>query len=299
MIDFVCHSCGLIYHADEAHEGKAIKCSQCGTILRITRTATPEEIRPSSASASMMEEKSKARGILFRLLSVRRRKWVLAICAAALTVGTVWLVGSRSPNVPSPIKSENNPVTVSADELEQQSATEKGASPSKTQPTDRIPTVAEPELSPAIVSEPANALQNGTRLAEDVGTHGRGVLVLRNGNDGDAVVNIIETASDTTVRWVYVTAHSDLKLSHIEPGSYLLLFTTGIDWDEDNFEFRKHAEYRQMDRNIDFEKHLPAGVDYKRVTVTLHRILEGNIPSHQISEAEFRRRNRGQMKVNR
>src|SRR5258708_2228630 len=213
MIDFVCNSCGLIYHADEAHEGKAIRCSQCGTVLPITRAITPEVTRASTASVKMVEEEPKARAILLWQLSWRRRKGMLAIFAAVLAVGVVWLMVSRSPNTEPTRKPENNPVTVSANELEKQPATDS------TPPRPAIP-------------EPSNALKNGTRLSKDIGTHGKGILVLRNGNGDDAVVRVIEQHSDTTVRWVYIAAHSDLKLTHIEPGSYLLLFSTGIDWDD-------------------------------------------------------------------
>src|SRR5258708_710443 len=258
MIDFVCHSCGLTYHSDESHEGKAIRCSRCGPIRKIGRIETREAIKPSWASPREAY-KPKARSV--RLWHwARKRTRLLVVFAASVTFGAAWMMSSRSSDGKSIKKSEsaNNTVTVSSDELEEHST---------------------------------NSLQNGTRLSKDVGTHGRGVLVLRNGNDDDAVVTLVEAASGTTVRSVYVTSHSEAKLIHMEQGSYLLLFATGIDWDDVNFEFRKGAEYHQMDRNVDFERHLPEGVNYEELTVTLHRVVGGNMPSHQISKVEFSRRN--------
>jgi hypothetical protein len=48
-VDICCPQCGRLYHADESHLGKSIKCVQCGKILLLTVGEPPAPERERSA----------------------------------------------------------------------------------------------------------------------------------------------------------------------------------------------------------------------------------------------------------
>lgn len=55
--------------------------------------------------------------------------------------------------------------------------------------------------------------------------------------------------NETTVRCVYIRAEKEVTLRHIEPGSYVLAFSLGSDWDDETGRFRTLVSSREADRD--------------------------------------------------
>lgn len=103
-------------------------------------------------------------------------------------------------------------------------------------------------------------------------------------------MRVVDSRDGETVRWVAVARHDDVHLSGIEPGTYYMLVTLGLDWDDSEMRFRQMAVYERIDDTFKFEERITEdGVIYDRHTVTLNPVSNGNLPYHHISEAEFRR----------
>ena len=59
MIDITCPACDIIYHADETHIGRGLRCKVCGTILLVERQSlgptAPRQVEHVSATVAGRE----------------------------------------------------------------------------------------------------------------------------------------------------------------------------------------------------------------------------------------------------
>src|ERR1035441_6772991 len=69
------------------------------------------------------------------------------------------------------------------------------------------------------------SLPTGTRIEEDIGTGGHGELDVDNGTSEDAVVRLCDEATDQTLRWFFVQAHSSAHVARVPRGTFRLSFT--------------------------------------------------------------------------
>jgi hypothetical protein len=153
---------------------------------------------------------------------------------------------------------------------------------------ESIPKATEPTT---VAADPRpteyNSLPTGTRIEGCVGG-GHGELKADNGTTEDAVVRLSDVATDETVCWFFVQAHSSAHMKHIPQGTFTLAFTTGLNWKESEDVFTWHPSYDQFDRVFEFnEQRDSERVHYKTVSVTLNPVLFGNVRTKTITREEF------------
>jgi hypothetical protein len=151
--------------------------------------------------------------------------------------------------------------------------------------------VAQPQQSPeplaAELPEPIS-LPNGTDITPPQGPSGLGALTISNYTGGDAAVKLKNASGGYTARFVYVCSRSDVTVSSIAPGSYVMQFATGRAWDATGQSFQRDRSFSAFDTNLAFsERPTDDGVIYSSQKVTLHEVPNGNIRKKAISAAEF------------
>ena len=184
MFDIKCDSCGTVYHTNDEHLGKHIKCN-CGRLVAIR----DERIHAASASMPAHPRDSWNRKHWYH----RWQSWTVVGTAVAITIIGVIVFNQRSAVQSSgtiPEKGTSGPVLSSAKD-------DSGFAPAAVAP--------EPPTAPCRASP--NRPLNGTRIQADYGTTGNGTLTVHNGMDEDAVVALVDIATDEKVRYAYIGAH--------------------------------------------------------------------------------------------
>jgi hypothetical protein len=132
------------------------------------------------------------------------------------------------------------------------------------------------------------SIPNGSRIMPDVGTNGYGELEVQNGTSEDAVLSLYDSASDETVRNIYVQARHSVRMKGIPGGTYQLAYTAGRDWDGREAIFRCEPHYAQFEQDFAFtEERNQEGIQYHSITVTLHPVIGGNVRTKRTSREEF------------
>ena len=149
-----------------------------------------------------------------------------------------------------------------------------------------------PGPPPNEMSHKPLSLPNGTNLISPQDSEGLGKLRISNYTSSDAAVKLKTSQSRTTVRFVYVRAMSDVTVSKIDPGEYIVQFATGQDWDVNDLSFRRDPAFAVFDKELSFsEKHVDDGDVRKTVysthEITLHTVPNGNVQKRAISAEEF------------
>jgi hypothetical protein len=151
---------------------------------------------------------------------------------------------------------------------------------------------------PAVPPHKPVSLRNGTDLIPPPDSEGLGKLIISNHASTDAAVKLRTSPDKETVRFFYVRAMSDVTISHIAPGDYILQFVTGRDWDTSGLIFREDLEFAGFDNVMSFsERKVEDGTIYSTHSVTLHTVPNGNVRKRGISAQDFledghRRRNK-------
>ena len=146
------------------------------------------------------------------------------------------------------------------------------------------------EISPQPVSEhPPFSLPSGTWIEEPSGKKGHGVLKMRNGTDQDGAVKLVTSAIPRKVLWImYIGAQREETVSGLAPGTYLLRFLLGRDWDPKNRTFLQGRSFYQAGKQLEFiETETDSGGQYTELNLTLNEVPGGNLPRDRITEAAF------------
>ena len=151
-----------------------------------------------------------------------------------------------------------------------------------------IPTTPGPPEE--IFQEPVS-LPNGSNLIPPQDSEGLGRLKISNYTGSDAAVKL-KTSVGRTVRFVYVRAMSDVTVSKIDPGEYVVQFATGKDWDAKDLAFRRNPGFATFDKELSFsERHVDDGdvgkTVYSTHEITLHTVPNGNVRKRVISAEAF------------
>ena len=127
---------------------------------------------------------------------------------------------------------------------------------------------------------------------------GHSTLVVKNGTDSDAFVRVIALgATPQLVRNFYIQSGQNFTAESVPPGNYVLRVAFGIDWNdsERGFNYRRIFEETQPFELTEVTRVEPS-VDgslssnrFSHVSITLHKVLNGNFRSHKITEEQFRR----------
>lgn len=297
MIDVPCPQCGRIYHSDPAHAGKHLKCTRCGVLIQITAKQAGGEQLESVAT-------SKPKPSPYRRAPAQRSKaWkncFLVATFVVLSFGALLLYHYRSAPLPTthaePFPGVGSDGTPTASASNGAGQTGIG----KYQPSDLDPVLDLPEEQPksgnkrkqqeALEPRPTtyNSLPTGTRIEDDIGTHGHGELTVENGTSEDAVIRLCMVSTDQTVRWFSVQAGNSARMTGIPEGAYRLMYTLGLDWSDPEDSFRWHPSYDQFERLLQYSEQQDGdGVRYHEISVTLNPVIGGNVHTLAISREKF------------
>lgn len=277
IMDVTCSQCGAVYHSDESHVGKHLRCTRCGSTVPILASVRNIVSQPTSVPSNQQVNRAPIK-------TANRSKSAYMVWAAlgVILAGGVGLtLHFRNPD-------SGKTATAQQQSEQPQSPSEwkvVGEEPAPN--SDKTPTVADTRPSEY------NSLPTGARIEGDVGTGGHGELKVENGNDEDAVVRLAMTDSDETVRWFFVKAHGTARVGRIPAGNYRLVFTTGLNWVESQDSFSWHPTYSEFERTVIFnEQRDSEGIQYHSFSVTLHSVPFGNIHTRTITREEFLRGHR-------
>lgn len=290
-MDITCGRCGTLYHADEAHVGKRLKCTSCGTVIAIEHLRRTDLNGVSSGYAKRPVQ-SKPR------VSAIRHVYLWGSLSVILLV-VIFSVKSR-PHHAASVDRPNGANAYHADTLnEQQRIT--NASPSQ-KPVPNNPfgdhdgnnpfaeTNSINSLMPQLETRPKqyHSLPTGERLIEDVGVYGRGELSVSNQTNLDAVVRLYNQATLETVRWFFVKAKTSCTVGGIPEGIYALAYTSGLDWVDSDEYFRWNPSYYEFEASLHYsEQWNESGVHYHEYSVTLHPVIGGNARTKSVSRSDF------------
>jgi DNA-directed RNA polymerase subunit RPC12/RpoP len=274
IMDVTCSQCGAVYHSDESHVGKHLRCTRCGSTVPILNTVRNIVSQPTSASPTQHVNRAPTK-------TATRSKSAYMVWAAlglVLAAGGVGLtlhfrnsdLGKTAAHQQSSQPESSPEWTVVGEEAAPQG--------------DKTPTLADTRPTEY------NSLPTGARIEGDVGTGGHGELEVENGNEEDAVVRLALNDSDETVRWFFVKAHRTARMHGIPAGNYRLTFTSGLNWVASEDSFSWHPTYSEFERPVEFKEQRDSeGIQYHTFSVTLHSVPFGNIHTRTITREEFLR----------
>ena len=125
-------------------------------------------------------------------------------------------------------------------------------------------------------------------------------LCIKNYSDKDAVVLLLSIGvnSDKVYRHAFISAYSSYTMYYIPMGTYYVKIMQGKDWniEKDNGGafpkggFMKSLSYSKTDLSDPFS-FIPIekdnGIEYPAYTITLHKIVNGNLSEEDISKSDF------------
>jgi hypothetical protein len=133
--------------------------------------------------------------------------------------------------------------------------------------------------------------QNGSEPEYKPGGEGHGKLVVTNGNSQDAAVILADLASNQDDRLLYVRSGMQATMAGISPGQYRIKFQIGKNWDEVAENFQCATGTAVFDKTESFtEEERGDGIEYSRLSITLHKVVRGNARSSPIPRQAFIRR---------
>jgi hypothetical protein len=124
-------------------------------------------------------------------------------------------------------------------------------------------------------------------------------ITVQNGTNQDAVVIFINTYSDKCMRNVYIRANSSYTIKQIPKGIYKMKCYYGNDWEPSQNNgtgfpvggFKRNISFTTPSSSKDyFDMHKEEthnGYNYSTYTVTLHKVVDGNMQTKSISKNDF------------
>jgi hypothetical protein len=124
-------------------------------------------------------------------------------------------------------------------------------------------------------------------------------ITVKNGTNQDAIVVFINVYTDKCMRNVYIRANSNYTIKQIPEGTYKMKCFYGNDWDSSlnngvGFPvggFRRNVSFTTPSSNKDYfdthKEEINEGYNYPTYTVTLHKVINGNMHTKDISKSDF------------
>lgn len=265
MITVKC-TCGETYHADEQHVGRRIRC-QCGNVLEIIKTAnSPDVVGPEERSASSSRDSSdgSADPYLRRTATFTARQWVIGASVAGILLLSwgVYLVANAPQGENSTASVRHAPAAVPA------------------------PVATLQPVPPPCPPEARIHPRSGTELG---GQHrgGLGRLQVANGTDSDAVAVLIDDATETPRRAIFIRSGELGAVTSVPSGRYRLRFQLGTDWLAER-RFCRIRGTSEFSSAFDFQEiESDKGTRYSAYEVTLHPVPQGTARTHAVSDSRF------------
>jgi uncharacterized protein (TIGR03000 family) len=119
---------------------------------------------------------------------------------------------------------------------------------------------------------------------------GNSIVAVDNGTATDAVVKVIRlNGEERMVRNFYVPHGKQFSAEKIPPGRYVLRVAFGIDWDATARKFSADRSFSETEAFDVTEEETAGEIIYSRITITLHKVVDGNFKSDPIDEDAFSR----------
>lgn len=129
------------------------------------------------------------------------------------------------------------------------------------------------------------SLSNGTQISRNPSFFdGEGELTITNGTDDDAVIKIINSRTNTSVKEYYVRAHNGYTIRSIPDGTYNLLFSLGKNWDATINKFITCKSFSKFDDSFTFTTTTQKYMTYK---ISLNPVSGGTATTSNLNENEF------------
>lgn len=111
-------------------------------------------------------------------------------------------------------------------------------------------------------------------------------MTINNGNDRDAIVKL---CVGNSLRYaMYVRANDTATLWHINPETYTMKYSVGVDADKQGIRFRGEHNNFRSDNFLTFgAEESESGQHYSTETITLHPVTGGNMPSAPAEDDDF------------
>jgi len=219
-----CQQCGAVYHSEEAHIGKQLRCGRCGSLVPILDAARAM-VQPPTASPPLRTPSRQPQPAR----PVRRFQPSYAVAAALgilLALGGVGLiVHLTNTDAPRTGTANVSDIDNSTTAQQQTADSQQGSRPElKIIGEEPIPKADKPMHLADPRPTHYNSPPTGTRCEEDAGTSGHGELTIENGTSEDAVVHLSENGIDLNqaLRCFFVQAHSTARVARIPEGTYRL-----------------------------------------------------------------------------
>jgi len=308
MVDVCCVHCDELYHVEESHLGREIRCLRCGMITRLERRViiTPSPSAPPVPHYGPVPPKPqpvappKRRSLARRwhptvTFEVNRRTKVLAgvlLALLALMALDIWFGPSSQDSTPShEVATANGAGSPSTQRValppapaatKPEAPKTRSRSASILRPPSQLAARTRVVLPPCAVGWPVDRPPTGESLesGEVEGLPSDRYLTIFNGQSEDAAVRLADAASGLTFRFVYIRAGDSYTIRDVDPGSYSLLFETGREWVPHCKGFIRDEYIQETDEPVDFDP-------YTYGSITLYRVANGNAKAHSIDRKRF------------
>jgi DNA-directed RNA polymerase subunit M/transcription elongation factor TFIIS len=282
MLEIICPRCGNVHHADEIHVDKMLRCAKCGDAVQIGSRSAQNSLNPTERSGSSVGKPFKES---FKTVSKKKNLLIWAFASALICLIAIVIANEV-------IKSNKKAEHIS-DRVARENAEERQrlrAENELARPVDDLHSAPITNNSKQQVDEfqTHRTLPSGTRIRLDIGTYGRGILIIANYANSDALVKIISASRGRTMRYVFVQQNSKVTLNEIPQGTYKVRFCFGDDWDSRLKHFTNTYSFFEFGDKLTFdETREDDGVEYTRQEITLHTVPNGNVPRKEIEKTVF------------
>jgi len=261
MITVRCE-CGEVFHADDRHRGKSIRC-RCGRTLAIAASSVPSPDAPrvpADPRTHAPAHRASAPNVSKRRTGSQGGALLALFFVAAAVALFSWSTSDGPTTTATPASTPSFPINSLIPGRDTQT------SPGPLCDSQRV--VRPPTGAPLGVSRSHKA--------------GLGRLTVSNGTNDDAEVVLTDARSDSSLRAIYVRKNDVGILSHVRHGTYRLKFVFGASWYGRRFCVERRAF--EFDDPLYFtEVRHGDSAPYSTFQVTLNPVPEGNASFHSIS----------------
>jgi len=289
MITVRCQ-CGEVYHADEQHVGRYIRC-KCGEFLEVTavlQNPNASSIFTPPPSAPPAQNKENARSWSIPIPR-NRAKQAMVVLAVVLAVALmIWLLiqnnhpsqnGDATTTLPQGTPAISYPDSPTANNHKGSPASASSVNP---------PPVPGPTPDP--LPCPIEAVVRPVSGAELGGRYrgGLGRLTVTNGAQYDAVSVLLDGDSGAPLRAIFIRSGESGVVTEVPVGSYKVCFQFGTDWLKER-RFCNPKGTSEFDELFEFQElELPGETQYSVFRVTLHPVFGGRAKTHPVPDSTFK-----------
>jgi hypothetical protein len=318
MIHIRC-SCGEIYHTDESHVGRGIRCPNCGNVNKIESKSPVQSTLDSRAEPVSIPtvERSGARHASRSTFCFSRQAKAAIVAGVVFGVfGIAVALDKLWPDPSSKLREESSSIvkqsvapstTTQPHDIQPPLVKSTPPMPNPWRQSGNLlptpPSPANPTLFPtmnqAVQQMPVPSCardqqkerpRTGTRITPDEEISGASKIRIKNGTQRDAAIRLVDDETGRAVRFVYIEAGDEFTIGNIEVGTYVLRFVSGYDWITTCTDFMRDPEYSEFESALTFEAAAPSNERdgyTTRYEVMLNHVPFGNAKKRTIDRERF------------